>query len=123
MKALPNLITFAGLAVGLEGVRLLPTLPGLALLGVSLLFDAVDGQVARRWSLETAFGSWFDWSVDVALAHAIAWRALPTFAPLISCGLAFLQADGLRVRMPGGRRRPSGRVAVTALTVALALLS
>lgn len=60
---LPDLVTLAGLGLGLWWASGGPSWAGL----VSVLADEVDGRLARAAGAETLHGDQLDWGVDVAL--------------------------------------------------------
>lgn len=70
--ATPNALTTASLACGLVAVRAVWT-DRLALFAAAhaagYVFDCLDGQFARRYGMETAFGDWYD-HVSDALVYA-----------------------------------------------------
>jgi phosphatidylglycerophosphate synthase len=119
---LPDLITHTGLMLGVLGVSWLPAKYALILIVASLIFDALDGWAARKLHATSKYGEGLDWSVDVAIAHAIVWRIAALadsmmFAPMVSAVLAKLQAEGAygaTTSTPWRRRqRVSGRAFVT----------
>jgi phosphatidylglycerophosphate synthase len=66
----PNMVTFAGLLVGIVSAysfsqgNYLASLLGALLFFLSGLLDEVDGMLARVRFSESAFGTWFEGSVD-----------------------------------------------------------
>lgn len=93
-------------------------LAGLAV--AVLLLDGVDGYIARRWRLATAFGARLDMEVDAALILALAallWRHDRAGAWVLAIGglrYAFLAWQRLRPRyaraLPESRRRKTACV-------------
>lgn len=119
LQALPSLLTLLGLLLGLLGL-LLPLRPyGLLALGAGLACDLMDGAVARRLRVVTAWGAELDWHTDATLAAVtvgvLAVRLHPAWLAL-ALPLAVVQATARRYDV-----RISGRAVVTAATV-LALL-
>lgn len=89
-----NAVTLAraGAVVGLAA--LLPFVSGgwmvLAVAAVALAADGVDGWLARRSGLSSAFGARFDMEVDAALAAVLAghlWLAGQTGVEILALGL------------------------------------
>ncbi len=127
MRWIPSMLTLCGLACGLAGVVCWPStrMLGAALLVASLLLDFLDGLAARALHACSVLGRHLDWSVDVALASAIAWRLLPgALALVVVPGVVVLQVISLRhmedVRrgVPNrGEIRCSGRALVTCLAL------
>lgn len=107
-----NAVTLAGFVLGLAGV----VHASIACALLSLACDVLDGRIARGLRIESPFGAALDWSVDVALAHALAWVAFAPFAPAVSAVLVTLQALAMSTRT-----RVSGRALVTLVWVALSL--
>lgn len=122
-RSVPTMITAAGLGVGLLGVFALhepcPEWLAILLLWTSVALDLLDGAVARRWGWESAGGAWLDWQSDCAISIAICFAVLPFGAAIqATVGLVILSTSS---RASGGR--VSGRVLVTALATACALLA
>lgn len=92
-RALPSLVTFAGLAVALGGFVWSPALAVLA-----LPFDVLDGYLARRLGACSEFGAWLDWSVDAALAvvYALALWPMPVALVVVVTYQAAMRAYGQR---------------------------
>lgn len=89
-----NAVTLAraGAVVGLAA--LMPVAPGgwavLAVAAVALAADGVDGWLARRSGLSSAFGARFDMEVDAALAAVLAghlWLLGKTGVEILALGL------------------------------------
>lgn len=113
MRYLPNLLTACGLICSLAGVLFLPLWPAWVLLGYGVLFDCLDGWAARKLDAATHVGAVFDWSVDVGIAYALAWRALPSGPALVAhATLLGVQVQTLDYGLKIGPR-VSGRVFVT----------
>lgn len=70
----PSVLTTLGGVVGVLGVYHWPTWLGLGLLLVSLVLDMADGALARHLGATSRFGAQLDWTVDVGIAGALAWR-------------------------------------------------
>lgn len=75
-RALPSLVTLAGLVLGFTGV-VLGVPRGLPFLALSLGADVADGALARRLAVTSRAGGAFDLIVDIVLAHALVVRILP----------------------------------------------
>jgi len=113
---LATCVTAAGLFCGVLGVGLWPH--AWWLLIASLLFDAIDGHVARETRTVTPMGAALDWSTDCALSHAIVWRCFPL---PVGAGLSFLLAVFQAARVPNGTHLVSGRAAVTLVALAVSV--
>lgn len=107
-----NVATGFGLVLSLVGLAMTGW-QRIVLLLVGLVFDVIDGRLARRFG-PTAYGRWLDWSTDVAIAHVVAWRMLPVvLAACVSAMLVGTQAWALRYE-----ERFSGRTAVVLVACA-----
>ena len=114
--ALPSLVTLAGLALGVVGVRLRPSPAGVALLVAGWALDGVDGALARRLDAVTARGGAIDLAADVGLA----WLAVgvlvarhPAWCVLV------LPLVAVQVAARERSFRCSGRSVMTVVLVAL----
>lgn len=110
---LPSAVTLVGGTLGLLGASSLPDRPGLAaaLLAASVALDTLDGALARRLGACSEFGRRLDWSLDVAVGHAVAFFS--AFLWMIPV-LAVVQAAAL----PWRGRVVSGRTAAVLLAFA-----
>jgi phosphatidylglycerophosphate synthase len=120
------------LLVGLLGELPLPVLAATAAAGsvVVTMLDGVDGWLARRHQMSSAYGARFDMEVDALLILALsllAWRFEKAGSWVIASGLmryAFVAAGlrwtWLQAPLPPSRRRQAVCVVqVAALTIAL----
>jgi phosphatidylglycerophosphate synthase len=107
---IPSLLTVMGLSLSVAGLAL----HQWPLLLVGLAFDVLDGATAREYGLCSRFGARLDWTVDVAIAAALAITQLGP-AALVAVALWASYADfrGWRV---------SGRALLTAIVTALWVL-
>jgi len=79
LKMNPNHVSFLGFLLGLVSVGLVLLTQwqvGLILMGISLLFDGIDGNIARVYKLESETGEFleliFDRSLEVLIFLALA---------------------------------------------------
>jgi phosphatidylglycerophosphate synthase len=120
----------AAITAALAGLLLaepIPTLAAAAAGGVALLLDGVDGSLARRSGLSSAFGARFDMEVDAFLVLVLAALVLATGRAgawvLGLGGLRYLWVAGgllvpaLGAELPPSRRRRFICVAVIAILV------
>ena len=67
MMAIPSLVTFVGLVLGLLGVALWPRPVSVACLLLGWACDGLDGALARRLGVVTPWGASLDLLVDIGL--------------------------------------------------------
>jgi len=129
----PVALTLTAGALGITGALLAAAgyPAGAALAVVGVLFDAIDGPVARLTDRESRFGAWLDSTVDravdFALAAALGWRGhLTGDDALLAAGFAaaagsFLasyaraRAEGLEVATTEGIAPRWVRLCIVAL--------
>jgi phosphatidylglycerophosphate synthase len=106
-RPIPSLVTCAGHALTIAWLLGAPWAVGV----FGLLFDALDGFLARRLGVETCFGADYDWAVDVSTAVLICARLHVLWLALAIVPLAvLLRHRGLHV---------SGRAALTFVALVL----
>ena len=100
-RPIPSVVTCVGHVLTIAWLLGAPWIVGV----LGLLFDALDGFLARRLGAETRFGADYDWAVDVSTAALICARLHVLWLALAVIPLAvFLRQRRLHV---------SGRAALT----------
>lgn len=106
-----------GATVAVAGLLALPGKLGASLLVASLLFDIADGWLARRMGQDTDEGALWDWTVDVSVSHAIAWRQFGAATAALVAALLFAgQCLAIHAKL-----RVSGRALVTLAVVGVVM--
>ena len=136
LRSLPNVLTLLRfVAVPLFGVLFVSAGSGPAVLagvcfGAAAATDQLDGWLARRWRVESAFGRIADPLADrlmISLAAVLLWRdgRLPWAGALIVLGRDLLLVVGYRVLAPRGvtvEVNRLGKLGTWVLYLALTLL-
>ncbi len=142
LRVRPDTLTILGWALSL-GSAVLFGLGYAQLAGVVMLlgglFDALDGAVARESNRMSAFGAFFDSTLDrlsesaifVGIVYFYATSARPYEALLAGVAMTFsiltsyarARAEGLGIECQVGLLERAGRVVILSLTVGLSLVA
>jgi hypothetical protein len=110
------MVTLFGFWCGVVGALVFPAPSSCGFLAASLVFDAVDGSLARAMVVRTRHVAWLAWSIDVGLAYWVAGKLPPPLAVACVTWLVLVQTESRRRDL-----RISGRVAVFCAAAAWAL--